>query len=380
LTPRACTRIVGNMKRAGIWTLVVLFACGRAASPPASTGSAAPVAPVARVADASVAGTAAIASEDVRFTVGTITVPGTIVGPSAPGRHPGLVLMAGSGPTDRDWNNPLIANRNGSGKLLAEALAARGIVVLRFDKAGVGGNKASLGDVTFDIYVDEGRAALTLLRARADVDPAHVFLAGHSEGGIHAIRTALAEGDRLTGLVLLSSAGRTMRDILVDQVSRQLQTAAPAQAGALLGPFAKALDDFIAGKHVDPRTATSVPGLQNLLAAVTAPQAAKLSRGLISFDPAPAVAQVAIPVFVFNGQKDVQVDPEQDAKRLVAARAGKDVTLFLAPDANHVLEHEDKPLAALRADLAAVQAGYNAADRVLDPAAVDAIAGWLLKH
>lgn len=362
------------MKRA---LVVAIAACGQPAATPVTpiveTGRHAVIDPSAHLA---------VASEDVTFTVGTNTVPGTVVHPTAPGTYAGLVLMAGSGPTDRDWNSPLIKTTNGSGKLLAEALAASGMVVLRFDKAGVAKNKTPLDGLSFDIYVDEGRAALAQLRARPDVDATHLFVAGHSEGGIHATRVALAEGDKLAGLVLLSAAGRMMKDIVVAQIDAQLRAAAPTQADMILAPFKQALDDFAAGQTIDPKQVTPIPGLQQLLGAFVAPQTAKLARALIQFDPAPALAQVTIPVFVYNGEKDIQVDPVKDATHLADARkaAGKDVTLFLAPNADHVLKHEDKSVADLRSNIAASADTYNAPDRKLDDDTVAAIAGWLAKH
>src|SRR5215831_823029 len=77
-----------------------------------------------------------IASSDVELAVGARKVGATIVAPTAPGPWPAVLLLAGSGPTDRDWNSPLLPGDNGSGKLLAEALAAHGMVFFRNDKAG----------------------------------------------------------------------------------------------------------------------------------------------------------------------------------------------------------------------------------------------------
>src|SRR5262249_16776648 len=146
----------------------------------------------------------------------------TVVHPTAPGRYPALLLIAGSGPTDRDWNNPLIQTRNGSGKLLAEALAAHGMVVIRWDKAGTGASKPPpLADFTLDTYRDEGMAALDLVAARRDVRTDAIFVAGHSEGGIHATRLAQTAGARVDGVIFLSAAGRRMRDLIVEQLASQ---------------------------------------------------------------------------------------------------------------------------------------------------------------
>jgi pimeloyl-ACP methyl ester carboxylesterase len=318
-----------------------------------------------------------ITTEEATFGPGN-SVPGTIVRPTGGGPYAGIVLMAGSGPTDRDWNSPLLPAKNGSAKLLAEALAKHGAVVLRFDKAGVGANKADLTKLTFDVYRDEGVAALAALRARKDVAPTALFVAGHSEGGIHATRVALVEGDHIAGVLLLSAGGRSMRDLMLAQLESQLRTALPARADAELSALRTAFDDFAAGKPVDPTKVTAIPALQQLVQAVVNPATAALARGLFMFEPLPAVAQLRVPVFVYGGMKDVQVDPELDAKKLAAADKG--ATLFIAPEADHVLKHETKSVAELRANMLAVQTGYNAEGRTLDDATVAAIVGWLAEQ
>jgi pimeloyl-ACP methyl ester carboxylesterase len=320
-------------------------------------------------------------SEEIGFlTADGANVPGTLVRPTKPGKFPAVVLFSGSGPTDRDWNSTLISTKNGSGKLLAEALASHGAVVVRFDKAQVGANTTKLAGHSIDVYVDEMRGALSYLRARPEIDTAHLFVAGHSEGGMHAMRTALVEGDHVAGLMLLSASGRTMRDIIVAQITAQIEDKAPGQAATLLAPFAKALDDFGGGATVDPKAATPIPGLQVLLGSLMA--FPELGRGLLTFDPVATLPKVHVPIFIYNGEHDVQVDAAIDAKALTAAAqsTNKDVTVFLAPEADHVLKHEPRAIPELRKDLEAVAAGYNAPDRNLDDATVGAIVAWLAKH
>jgi pimeloyl-ACP methyl ester carboxylesterase len=312
-----------------------------------------------------------ITSESVAFPNGSNSVPGTVVAPVERGRYAGIVIIAGSGPTDRDWNSPLIASKNGSAKLLAEALARHGAVVLRYDKAAIGANKTPGAAVTFDTYRDEARAGLALLRTRPDVDPRHVFVAGHSEGGEHALRVALAEGDHIAGVLLLSAGGRNMLDIIYGQLAVQIKAVDPAHADDQLAKLRAELDDFAAGKP---------PG-KTLSALGVSPGVAAMSRDVMTFDPLDAIAKVAVPVFIYNGLHDVQVDPERDAKVLASHRAPtQSTTLFLAPEADHVLKHEPKSLAELHDNAFATQARYNAADRDLDPATVSAIVDWLAKQ
>lgn len=357
--------------------LAVLAGCTTAPAPPAK-----PVAPT----------TYEITTDDFTLTVGTRSVPGTIVIPKGAGPFPGLVLLAGSGPTDRDWNSALLPATNGSAKLLAEALGKHGIVVARFDKAGSGKNPGpALPDWTIDTYSDEGLAALALVRARPDVRKDRVFVAGHSEGGIHATRVALAAGTSVAGVLYLSSAARSMGDTMLTQLENQLMTAAKtnpmsglteADATAQVASIRRAFEDFYAGRPVDPAAVSNIPPIQQLVAQLVNPATAVLSRKLLAFDNAKQAPTLTVPVFVLGGGKDIQVDPEIDTRHLDRSLrvTNKDVTLHIAPDADHVLKHEAKTVAQLRADLVTVQNRYNADDRVLDKDALAAITAWLTAH
>jgi hypothetical protein len=323
-----------------------------------------------------------IVSEDVSFVAGGRPIPGTLVHPAS-GTGPGLLLLAGSGPSDRDWNNPLLPGKNGSGRLLAEALAARGVTVLRFDKAFSGRNPGlPITELTLDTYRDEATAALDFLRARAEVDPARVFVAGHSEGGIHATRLAQSAADRIRGVILISAPGRSMREVLEIQLERNVLAGlklTPEQIETEMAPIRTALRSFVAGQDVDPKSASSRPEVVGILSALMAPMVARIGRALVSFEPAQAAAGIAAPVLVLQGEKDVQVDPAENADRLVAARrsAGKPVDYHRSPLADHVLKTEPRSLQELRANLQLVQTGYNSPDRALDDDLLEWLARWI---
>jgi uncharacterized protein len=326
-----------------------------------------------------------IVSEEVSFVASGRTIPGTLVHPAS-GTGPGLLLLAGSGPTDRDWNSPLLPGKNGSARLLAEALAARGVTVLRFDKAYSGRNPGlPIADLTLDTYRDEATAALDFLRARAEVDKARVFVAGHSEGGIHATRLAQSAGDRIRGLILISAPGQSLREVLEVQLERNFLAGlklTPEQIEAEMVPIRTALRSFVAGQDVDPKSASSRPEVVQVLSALMAPMVARIGRALASFEPAQAAAEIALPVLVLQGEKDVQVDPAENAERLVAARrsAGKPVDYHKSPLADHVLKTEPRPLEEVRADLKLVLEKYNSPDRALDDDLLEALARWIRDH
>jgi pimeloyl-ACP methyl ester carboxylesterase len=326
-----------------------------------------------------------IVSEDVSFVAGGRTIPGTLVHPAS-GTGPGLLLLAGSGPTDRDWNSPLLPGKNGSARLLAEALAARGVTVLRFDKAFSGRNPGlPIADLTLDTYRDEATAALDFLRARAEVDPARVFVAGHSEGGIHATRLAQSAGDRIRGVILISAPGQSLREVLEVQLERNVLAGAgltPEQIEAEMVPIRTALRSFVAGQDVDPKSASSRPQIVQILSALMAPMVARIGRALASFEPAQVAAGIAVPVLVLQGGKDVQVDPVENAERLVAARrsAGKSVDYHKSPLADHVLKTEPRSLEEIRANLQLLLTTYNSPDRALDDDMLEALARWIRDH
>jgi len=323
-------------------------------------------------------------SEDITISVGTRSVPATVVTPTEPGPWPGIVLLAGSGPTDRDWNSPMLPAKNGSGKLLAEELAKHGAVVIRYDKAGVGGNPGvPIADFTLDTYRDEQVQVLAALRARPDVRKDRVFVVGHSEGGLHATRLALVAAPDVAGVIYLSSAARSMAATMMTQLEGQLRGPQaglpPAMVDAELASLRAAFSDFFAGKPVDPAAASKLPPLQQLVAQLVSPKTAPLMRGLLGFDNLAEAPKLTVPVLIVNGARDMQIDPELDAKALHAAflAAKRDATLHISPDADHVLKHETATKEQMRADLQKFQDGYNAPGRELDADLVAAVIGWL---
>jgi pimeloyl-ACP methyl ester carboxylesterase len=278
--------------------------------------------------------------------------------PGTAGTAP-VLIIPGSGPTDRDGNSPL-GIRAASYRLLAEGLAARGIGSVRIDKRGMFGSAAAAADanaVTVADYAADVRTWVETIRAKTKAPC--VWLLGHSEGGLMALAAAARAPQGVCGLVLVAAPGRKLGTVLREQLR-----ANPANAPLLdeaLGAIAK----LEAGERVD--AARLHPALMPLFA----PPVQGFLISLMAQDPAALLARFDGPVLVVQGRRDLQV-AAADAERLAAARSG--VKLAMLDGVNHALKQVASD------DRAANMATYADPDMPLAPGVVEAIASFLAAH
>lgn len=240
---------------------------------------------------------------------------------AGPADAPVVLILPGSGATDRNGNNPPVL-RADSYKLLAEALASAGVSSLRIDKRGLGGSAGAVADgnaVTVADYVTDTRAWIAVARAKTDAPC--VWLLGHSEGGLIALASAKEDG--VCGLVLVAAPGRPVGEVLREQFR-----ANPANA-PILGDAERAIDRLEAGERVD------VGAMHPALQAIFAPAVQGFLVSLFALDPARLIADAPGPVLIVQGARDGQVSVV-DAERLKAARPAAGLALFATM--NHVLK------------------------------------------
>ncbi len=322
----------------------------------------------------------------VAWLVDEIEVGASLTRPAGEGPFPAVIMVAGSGPTDRNWNTPLLAGTNGSAALLAQVLADSGFVVLRYDKRAAGtqglANAERLaGHISMQSHVDELAGGVRLLAAREDVDAGRLFALSNSEGAIHvlnyqvqqsALQRDRQQGLPFAGMVLTGAPARPVGMVAHDQLAAQLR---PLPGGAeQLAAYDSAMANFVDQQPLD-LDPNLMEGVRNLILSITQPFNQPFARELWILDPLAQLAAVTVPVLVVIGKKDIQVDWQADGLLFAAlAETHANLEVVFVPDANHVLKHEPRPRATLNAAEAA--ADYNAEGKVLDPEAVGIIVKW----
>ena len=300
---------------------------------------------------------AALAASDPVASPVEVTSPvaplhGTLLTPDGETRA-AAVIIAGSGPTDRDGNSPM-GVRAGSYRLLAEGLAAEGVATLRYDKRGAGQSVVALGneaDLRFDHMVDDALAFAA--EARARTGRPCVWLIGHSEGTGVALKAAARGDEGLCGLVLLSGLGRRPRVIIEEQLGAQLPE--PLRTRTF-----EALARIEAGELV----ADTPPEL----AALLRPSVQPFLIGLLGLDPAALIAAYDGPVMIGQGSTDLQTTVV-DAR--VLSEAQPDAQLTIWEGVNHLLK-------VASADRVANLATYGDPDLPLAAGVVENIATFIL--
>lgn len=255
-------------------------------------------------------------NQTLTLDTGNGVLQGSLLLPKSDRPLPVALLIAGSGPTDRNGNNP--AGRNDSLKRLAQGLAKHGVASLRYDKRGVGASLAAAPDereLSVAAYVDD--ALRWSARLRSDPRFSELILIGHSEGAL--IASLAAPRADAAALISIAGSGRPIDRVLRAQLQGRLPPALLATSNFLI-------DELKAG-----RTHAQVPATLQVL---FRPSVQPYLISLFAEDPAAAFAAVKIPALIVQGRHDIQVGVA-DAQAL--QRAKPDAGLALIDGMNHVL-------------------------------------------
>ncbi len=263
------------------------------------------------------AGTPVVLQRPITLDTGTGELAGTLLLPKSSAPVPVVLIIAGSGATDRDGNNP-DGGRNDSMKRLALILAKHNIASVRYDKRGVAASRPATPDerdLSIEKYVDDAVAWSEKLKT--DPRLGQLVLMGHSEGAL--VATLAAERAGASALISVAGTGRPVDQVVREQLQDRLPPALQARSEQLI-------EEIKSGKTDD-----NVP---DPLQVVFRPSVQPYLISLFRQNPTAAFAQLKIPTLIIQGRNDMQVGVG-DAELL--HRAKPDSQLAIIDGMNHVL-------------------------------------------
>ncbi|CAL4866481.1 hypothetical protein MMA231_00723 [Asticcacaulis sp. MM231] len=318
-------------------------------------------------------------STEVIFdSVAGVRLTGAFSAPDGKGPFPAVVLIAGSGPHTRDED---VAGHKVF-MVLADALNRAGIAVLRYDKRGMGQSTGDYARATTTDFAADADAAVTWLTQRPKVDPAHIGLIGHSEGGLIAPAVAV-HNPSVSFVVLMAGPGLPGDQILLMQQAAIARASGESETNISASQKTnKAVYDMIksaqsledaktkaAAMAVEIATDRKIPlaEIQTGLAPITTPWFYEFIRS----DPRPSLEKVKPPVLAINGALDMQVPPKEDLAAIKEAlKNNTDATTIELPGLNHLFQTAKT----------GSPSEYIEIEETLSPVALKTITDWVKAH
>lgn len=321
-----------------------------------------------------------------------VRLAGTLTFPPSEGAFPAVLLLSGSGAQDRDeavfGHRPFL--------VLADYLTRRGIAVLRVDDRGVGDSTGDFDEATAADYAADAMVGVAYLKSRKEVNNKLIGLVGHSEGGMIASIVAVKSPD-IAFVVLMASPGLAIKELEYSEKVRTLKASGAGDDliarnralqeslfavidkendGKLVeDEFTKILTEFFKGLSGKERKIIGIS--EENLESYIHNQFSRLHspwfRFYLHYDPGTVLQKVSCPVLALNGEKDVQVTPEENllaiAKALEAG-GNKNYTVKELPSLNHLLQ------TAKTGNISE----YGKIEETMSPSALQIIGDWILKQ
>ena len=315
-----------------------------------------------------------------------IKLAGTLTVPRGSGKYPVVLLITGSGSQDRDetiaGHRPFL--------VLADHLTRNGIAVLRVDDRGIGGSDMGSLSVTSENFAEDVLAGVNFLKQRKQIDPRMIGLIGHSEGGMIAPMVAARSKD-VSFIVLLAGLGQRGEDVIYAQTELIQKTqGTPAETTKHTIALARKINAIVKaetdGMRIEQRINEEIAAYEATLGdshkELFKPAASSVKsylpiyktpwyRFFITFDPAPVLKNVKVPVLALNGEHDLQV-PAKENLDLIAAglKAGGnvDVTVKAFPRLNHLFQTSQTGLLS----------EYGQIEETMSPEVLKTVSDWIL--
>jgi len=324
--------------------------------------------------------------EEVRYSnvTANVTLAGTLTLPRSEKPSPAILLIAGSGPIDRDetvfGHKPFL--------VLADHLTKQGFTVLRVDKRGVGQSTGNYNIATTEDFAADALAGVEYLKTRKEVDAEQIGLIGHSEGGLIAPMVAIKSND-VAFIVLMASpcvigeailyaqealicrAMGVTEEQLSHQISFQQEVFSIIKNESDLEKAEKLLREIVAKQLASlpkEEQQTSAEVIESQMKRCNS----KWFRYFLTYDPSTSLKHLKIPVLVINGELDSQVSSKQNlpviAKTLEEA-GNRNYKIIEFPKLNHFFQ---------TCETGSVLE-YGIIEETVAPVVLDAISGWILE-
>jgi pimeloyl-ACP methyl ester carboxylesterase len=257
----------------------------------------------------------ALKESPIVLKINTDQLFGTLTTPDLTKKYPVALLISGSGPTDRNGNNPMM--KNNSLKMLAEVLAKNGIASLRYDKRGIGESKASAiseQSLVFENYTEDAKSWINLLKQ--DKRFSGVVIIGHSEGSL----IGMIAGAKANKFISIAGPGESADKL----IKTQIESKANKQLNDLTFPIIDSLKSGNQVKKVDP-----------MLNALFRPSIQPYLISWFKYNPQAEIKKLNVPILIVQGNNDLQVTVK-DAETL--SQANKSAELLIVDKMNHIMK------------------------------------------
>ncbi len=304
-----------------------------------------------------------------------VTLAATLTIPPGKGPFPAVVLITGSGPQDRD--EALLGHR--PFLVLSDYLTRKGIAVLRADDRGIGKSTGTFAKATTADFSTDTEAGVSYLKTRPEVDQHKIGLIGHSEGGVIAPMVAARDPD-VAFIVMMAGSGVPGDEIIAEQLrlieeasgkSHEQALTDAAEEREVLALIKQEKNEAALEKELREKLAARVPQAQ--LGGAIKEATSPWFRYFIAYDPAPALTKVKCPVLAINGEKDLQVPPNQNLpaiRKALGAGGNKDFEVDQLPGLNHLFQTAKT----------GAPSEYSDIEETIAPIALEKMASWILKH
>ncbi|NLR90007.1 alpha/beta hydrolase family protein [Flammeovirga agarivorans] len=306
-----------------------------------------------------------------------IMLSGTFTRPFDVKRYPTVILISGSGPQDRNQNilghKPFL--------VLADEFTKKGIAVLRFDDRGVGGSQGTFENATTSDFATDVEAAIEYLLLRNDVDPTHIGLIGHSEGGIVASMVA-SKNDKVNFMVLMASPGIPCKDLMLHQKEKiEIISGLPKNIVAsnqkifdkaydmILNnevPLQDKLSDFFKHQY---HNNISDQQVNSIVKSITNPWFIEF----IKTNPENYLSKVKAPVYALNGSKDLQVFADENLE-------GIENSLKKAGNVRYKMEKLEGLNHLFQECETGLPNEYGVLNQTLSPTFMNKVSEWILEE